>query len=103
LQWIDVANTKKLIEAQMDDQVDSSYRVTADELRQFVERYERLEIEKKDIADQQKEIMAEAKGRGYDTKVLRKIVALRKRDVNDIAEEEAVLAMYKEALGMHYP
>jgi uncharacterized protein (UPF0335 family) len=101
LQWIDVANTKKLIEAQMDDQVDSSYRVTADELRQFVERYERLEIEKKDIADQQKEIMAEAKGRGYDTKILRKIVALRKRDVNDIAEEEAVLAMYKEALGMH--
>jgi len=85
----------------LDDQVDSSYRVTADELRQFVERYERLEIEKKDIADQQKEIMAEAKGRGYDTKVLRKIVALRKRDVNDIAEEEAVLAMYKEALGMH--
>ena len=85
----------------MDDQVDSSYRVTADELRQFVERYERLEIEKKDVADQQKEIMAEAKGRGYDTKVLRKIVALRKRDVNDIAEEEAVLAMYKEALGMH--
>ena len=85
----------------MDDQVDSSYRVTADELRQFVARYERLEIEKKDIADQQKEIMAEAKGRGYDTKVLRKIVALRKRDVNDIAEEEAVLAMYKEALGMH--
>jgi len=85
----------------MDDQVDSSYRVTADELRQFVERYERLEIEKKDIADQQKEIMSEAKGRGYDTKVLRKIVALRKRDVNDIAEEEAVLAMYKEALGMH--
>jgi uncharacterized protein (UPF0335 family) len=93
--------TPKLIEAQMDDQVDSSYRVTADELRQFVERYERLEIEKKDIADQQKEIMAEAKGRGYDTKVLRKIVALRKRDLNDIAEEEAVLAMYKEALGMH--
>ena len=85
----------------MDDQVDSSYRVTADELRQVVERYERLEIEKKDIADQQKEIMAEAKGRGYDTKVLRKIVALRKRDMNDIAEEEAVLAMYKEALGMH--
>jgi uncharacterized protein (UPF0335 family) len=96
-----VSNTQRLIEAEMDDQVDSSYRVTADELRQFVERYERLEIEKKDIADQQKEIMAEAKGRGYDTKVLRKIVALRKRDMNDIAEEEAVLAMYKEALGMH--
>ncbi|MFY0679504.1 MAG: DUF2312 domain-containing protein [Thalassovita sp.] len=79
---------------------DASYRVTADELRQFVERYERLEMEKKDIAEQQKEVMAEAKGRGYDTKVLRKIVALRKRDQDDIAEEEAVLEMYKEALGM---
>ena len=85
----------------MDDTASSppdSYRVTADELRQFIERFERLEAEKKDIADQQKEVMAEAKGRGYDTKVIRKVVALRKRD--DIAEEEAVLEMYKEALGM---
>lgn len=80
--------------------VDSSYRVTADELRQFVERFERLEQEKKDIMDHQKEVMAEAKGRGYDVKVMRKIIALRKRDQNDIAEEEAVLEMYKEALGM---
>ena len=79
---------------------DTSYRVTADELRQFVERVERLEQEKKDIADQVKEVMAEAKGRGYDTKVMRKVIALRKRDQNDIAEEEAVLEMYKEALGM---
>ncbi len=79
---------------------DATYRVTADELRQFIERYERLEAEKKDIAEQQKEVMAEAKGRGYDTKVIRKVIALRKRDANDIAEEEAVLDMYKEALGM---
>ncbi|MDF1803163.1 DUF2312 domain-containing protein [Thalassovita sp.] len=79
---------------------DATYRVTADELRQFIERFERLEMEKKDIADQQKEVMAEAKGRGYDTKVMRKIIGLRKRDQNDIAEEEAVLEMYKEALGM---
>ena len=78
----------------------TSYRVTADELRQFVERIERLEQEKKDLADQVKEVMAEAKGRGYDTKVMRKVIALRKRDQNDIAEEEAVLEMYKEALGM---
>lgn len=86
----------------MSEQVtESSYRVTADELRQFVERYERLEQEKKDIMDHQKEVMAEAKGRGYDVKVMRKIIALRKRDENDIAEEEAVLEMYKEALGMH--
>ncbi|WP_296417428.1 DUF2312 domain-containing protein [Pseudooctadecabacter sp.] len=79
---------------------DSSYRVTADELRQFIERIERLDAEKKDIAEQQKEVMAEAKGRGYDTKVMRKLIALRKRDSNDIAEEEAILDMYKEALGM---
>jgi uncharacterized protein (UPF0335 family) len=77
-----------------------SYRVTADELRQFVERYERLEQEKKDVAEQQKEVMAEAKARGYDTKVMRKLVALRKRDPEDISEEEAVLQLYKEALGM---
>ncbi|VAV99174.1 FIG01072817: hypothetical protein [hydrothermal vent metagenome] len=83
-----------------DMNTDNSYRVTADELRQFIERYERLEAEKKDIADQQKEVMAEAKSRGYDTKVLRKLVTLRKRDKDDIAEEEAVLEMYKEALGM---
>ena len=79
---------------------DSTYRVTADELRQFIERFERLDAEKKDIAEQQKEVMAEAKSRGYDTKVLRKVISLRKRDKDDIAEEEAVLEMYKEALGM---
>jgi len=79
---------------------DESYRVTADELRQFIERYERLESEKKDIADAQKEVMAEAKGRGYDTKVMRKVIALRKRDKDDVAEEDAVLQMYLEALGM---
>ena len=84
----------------MNDMSEANYRVTADELRQFIEQFERLEMEKKDISDQQKEVMAEAKGRGYDTKIMRKIVSLRKRDQNDIAEEEAVLDMYKEALGM---
>ena len=79
---------------------DATYNVAADELRQFIERYEHLEAEKKDVADQQKEVMAEAKGRGYDTKVMRKVIALRKRDKDDIAEEEAVLEMYKAALGM---
>ena len=81
-------------------EIDSSYRVTADELRQFIEGIERLDAEKKDLAEQQKEVMAEAKGRGYDTKVMRKLITLRKRDQNDIAEEEAILEMYKEALGM---
>ena len=84
----------------MVDSVPDSYRVTAEELRQFVERFERLEIEKKDISDQQKEVMAEAKTRGYDTRIMRKIVSLRKRDLEDLAEEEAILSMYKTALGM---
>lgn len=79
---------------------EGSYRVAAGELRAFVERYERLEADKKDIVDQQKEVMAEAKGRGYDVKVLRKIMALRKREPAEISEEEAVLEIYKEALGM---
>lgn len=80
--------------------IDSTYKVTANELRQFIERLERLDAEKKDLAEQMKEVMAEAKGRGYDTKIIRKVIALRKRDDDDIAEEEAVLEMYKEALGM---
>lgn len=79
---------------------DDPYAVTADELRQFVERFETLEAEKKDITEQQKELMAEAKGRGYDTRVMRKVIALRKRKPDEIAEEEAVLDLYKTALGM---
>ena len=59
-----------------------------------------MEGEKYDIADQQKEVMAEAKGRGYDTRVMRKLIVLRKRDQNEIAEEEAILDLYKEVLGM---
>lgn len=77
-----------------------TYSVAAGELRQFVERYEQLEIEKKEIADQQKELMAEAKGSGFDTKILKKIVAERKRNRDDIAEEEAILELYRNALGM---
>ena len=84
----------------MEDNSGGSYRVAADELRQFVERFENLEIEKQNIADQQKEVMAEAKSRGYDTKIMRKLVLLRKRDLQDLAEEEAILSMYRAALGM---
>ncbi len=83
----------------MNDVTDTA-SVAGQELRQFIERFERLDAEKKDIADAQKEVMAEAKGRGYDTKVLRKVIAIRKRDANDLAEEEAVLDMYMSALGM---
>jgi uncharacterized protein (UPF0335 family) len=83
----------------MSDVVDT-YSVTADELRQFIERIEQLDAEKADLAEQAKEVMAEAKGRGYDTKVMRKVIALRKRMPDDIAEEEAIMEMYKTALGM---
>ena len=92
-------NTSNDTETENEGTADS-YRVTASELRAFVERLERLDAEKKDIAEQQKEVMAEAKSRGYDTKVIRKVIALRKRERDDIAQEEAVLDMYKEALGM---
>lgn len=77
-----------------------NYAVTADELRQFVERAEQLAAEKKDIGEQEKELFAEAKGRGYDTKVIRKVMALRKRKAEDIAEENAILTLYCDALGM---
>lgn len=80
---------------------DQAYRVTRDELRQFVERCERLEQEKRDIADQQKEVMAEAKARGYDTKAIRKVIAERKKDPEVRAEEQAVFELYADALGLH--
>jgi len=80
--------------------VDASYRVTAAELRQFIERIEHLIAEAKDLAEQKKEVFAEAKARGYDTKVMAKLISLRKRNSDDIAEEGAVLEMYMEALGM---
>lgn len=69
------------------------------ELRQSIERYERLAAEKQDIADAQKEVMAEAKGRGYDIKVLRQVIARRKRDRAELVESEAILEMYESALG----
>ena len=88
-------------ETEADKEVaDAAYSATANELRQFVERFEHLAAEKKDIADQQKDVMAEAKGRGYDTKALRKIIAERRRDKNDVAEEEAIMDLYRAALGM---
>ena len=78
----------------------TSMNVTADELRQFIERAEQLAAEKDDISDQEKDLFAEAKGQGYDTKAMRKIISLRKRKPDDIAEEEAVLELYRQALGM---
>ncbi len=79
---------------------DATYKVTAGELRQFVERIERLDQEKKDLAEQQKEVFAEAKARGYCPKTLRAILSLRKKDKDALDEEEALLSLYREALGV---
>ena len=74
--------------------------VVADELRQFIERAEQVAAEKRDLSETEKEIFAEAKGRGFDTKVMKKVIALRKRKADDVAEEEAIFDIYKSALGM---
>jgi len=78
----------------------SSDSVAQDQLRAFIERIERMEEEKKAISDDIKEIYAEAKGNGFDTKVLRQIIRIRKQDANERAEQEALLELYMAALGM---
>ncbi len=72
-------------------------------LRQFVEQIERLEEEKKAIAEDIKDKFAEAKAIGFDVKALRKIIAMRKKSQDDLNEEEAILATYLHALGMNGP
>ncbi|MFC3691022.1 DUF2312 domain-containing protein [Chenggangzhangella methanolivorans] len=74
--------------------------VAKDQLVAFVERIERLEEEKKGIADDIKEVYAEAKGNGFDVKVLRKVISVRKQDASERAEQEAILDLYLSALGM---
>ena len=73
---------------------------TAGHLKAFIERIERLEEEKKTIADDIKDVYAEAKGTGFDTKVLRKIVSIRKQDANERKEQDEILELYLAALGM---
>ncbi|MHB8885837.1 MAG: DUF2312 domain-containing protein [Methylovirgula sp.] len=74
--------------------------VAAAELKQFVERIERLEEEKKAIADDIRDVYAELKGRGFDTKVVRQIVKIRKQDHAERKEMEAILELYMQALNM---
>jgi len=95
------ANSTPMKETDADREVrDGAYRVAGDEIRSFVERAERLDAEKKDVADQQKEVFAEAKSRGYCVKTLKKIIAERKKDADARSEEQAVFEMYAQALGM---
>jgi len=74
--------------------------VAAGELKAFIERIERLEEEKKALAGDLRDVYTEAKSQGFDTKVMRKIVALRRRDHAERKEEEAIMYLYLEALGM---
>jgi len=74
--------------------------VAGDQLRQYIERIERLEEEKKAIADDIKDVFAEAKGNGFDVKALKKIISLRKMDKDERQEQEAILDLYMQALGM---
>ena len=78
----------------------ADHGIARDQLRAFIERIERLEEEKKAIADDIKEVYAEAKGSGFDAKVMRQIVRIRKQDHNERAEQEAILDLYLHALGM---
>jgi len=74
--------------------------IASDRLKSFVERIERLEEEKKGIADDIKDVYAEAKSAGFDVKVMRQVVRLRKLDAADRAEQEEILDLYKHALDM---
>lgn len=79
---------------------DTVETVASAELRQIIERVERLEEEKAAIQGDIKDVMSEAKGRGYDTKAIRTIIRLRKKDANERLEEEIILQTYMAALGM---
>ena len=78
----------------------NSQTVAAQQLRSFIERLERLDEEKKVITDDRKEVLAEAKGNGFDTKAINTIIKLRKKDAAERQEEEDILNLYKSALGM---
>jgi uncharacterized protein (UPF0335 family) len=78
----------------------TAHRFAKDQLKAFVERVERLEEEKKAIADDIRDVYAEAKGNGFDVKTLRVVVRMRKEDANERKEHEAILETYLHALGM---
>ena len=74
--------------------------LSAEHLLQFIERLERLEEEKNNISEDMKEVLAEAKGQGFDIKIIRKLLRIRKTEPNKLEEEEYLLDTYKRALGM---
>lgn len=77
--------------------------ITGEHLRQYIERIERLEEEKKVIAEDMKEVFGEAKANGFDVKIMRKIISVRKLDAADREEQDALMDLYMQALGMIPP
>lgn len=86
--------------SQSDNLDSATTTVAADQLQALIDRIERMETEKKSIADDIKEIYGEAKANGFDTKIMRKVIARRKRDKEEVQEEESILHLYLNALGM---
>ncbi|HEY0837876.1 MAG TPA: DUF2312 domain-containing protein [Azospirillum sp.] len=84
----------------MTDTTNDVQGIAAAQLRSIIERVERLEEEKKGLADDIRDIFAEAKGQGFDIKIIRQIIKLRKMDQSDRQEQETLLDLYKAALGM---
>jgi uncharacterized protein (UPF0335 family) len=74
--------------------------IAGERLKSFIERIERLEEEKRALAGDIKEVFAEAKGSGFDTKIMRQLIRLRRMDKDDLDEQETLLDIYKRALGM---
>ena len=77
-----------------------AHNITAEELKQFIELAEALAAEKADVAEQEKELFAEAKGRGFSVKVMRKIIRDRKLKRDELAEFEAIEELYRQSIGM---
>jgi len=84
-----------------DNVMDETQAVAVGQLRAFIERIERLEEEKKTISDDIKDVYAELKGSGFDSKAVRTIIRLRKQEDHERQEEEAIIQLYKDALGMN--
>jgi uncharacterized protein (UPF0335 family) len=80
--------------------IDADHNRAAEDLRLFLERIERLETEKKGISDDIRDVYAEAKGNGWDTKTMRRLIALRKLDPDARAEQQALLETYAKAIGL---
>ena len=86
----------------MNDMNDAMNQATADQLKSIIERIERLEEEKKALSEDIREVYGEAKANGFDAKVLRKVVALRKQELAERQEQDAILETYLSALGMSF-